>query len=410
MSYITRDDGEHFVIPSYRDTLVVKQKSALKNEITNLSQNYGEFITLQEKGLNQYEVAFSSDTGYLLGESIWHYFKRPLDLVYCEAIPNTTEVILVIVKAGTVYLDGRFPVEGVSEELIVFLTQQINFDIYVYGDVPIAQEPTTGKFSFDPTSVKSFNQLTEPVFPILPLYKIYQLQLVDAVLKAHRIGVFPLRQLVLAILVAGGLYFLYDYLTSRPVTVAPSAPEVNPYTSFYLALETADPTLELNEIVRRFYVLTTLPGWQPKKLTYSKGSLIAIMTSNGGSVVNLMHWAEASGKLVVLEPTGISVQDTLSFPNRPRPSSIYPLKDTIAHLVDRIAAVYPGNHLTLGQFSQKQVYTEVLITVKFDNVSPIIIGLIADQLKGLPLTLQTMTFNSTNGNLSGSMIIQVLGN
>src|SRR5688572_11892417 len=105
MPYITREDGEHFVIPSYRDVLVVKQKNQLKKEILLLSQSYGEYITLQKKGGNQYEVAFSPDTGYLLGESIWYHFKRPVDLIYCEAIPNTTEAILVIVKSSSVYLD-----------------------------------------------------------------------------------------------------------------------------------------------------------------------------------------------------------------------------------------------------------------------------------------------------------------
>ena len=74
-----------------------------------LSQSYGEYITLQRKGVFKYEVAFSPDTGYLLGESIWHNFKRPMDMIYCEAIPNTTEAILVIVKEGSVYLDGSFP-------------------------------------------------------------------------------------------------------------------------------------------------------------------------------------------------------------------------------------------------------------------------------------------------------------
>ena len=141
MPYITRDDGEHFVIPSYRDVLSAKQKSQLKKDILLLSQSYGEYITLQRKNAAQYEVTFSPDTGYLLGESIWHHFKRPLDMIYCEVIANTAEAILVIVKEGSVYLDGRFPLEGIAEELVVFLTQHNQFEIYIYGDVPIAQTP-----------------------------------------------------------------------------------------------------------------------------------------------------------------------------------------------------------------------------------------------------------------------------
>lgn len=141
MSYITRSDGEHFVIPSYRDVLSSERKSQLKKEIVALSQNYGEYITMQRKNALQYEVAFSPDTGYLLGESIWHHFKRPVDMIYCEAIPNTSEAILVIVKSGSVYLDGSFGLDNIPEELIVFLTQQNNFEIYTYGDVPLVEHP-----------------------------------------------------------------------------------------------------------------------------------------------------------------------------------------------------------------------------------------------------------------------------
>lgn len=100
MTYISREDGEHFVIPSYRDVLAGKQKNTLKSEIVSLSKSYGEFITLQRKTPTKYEVAFSTERGYLLGESIWHFFGQPLDMVYCEELPGTTDAILVIGKSG----------------------------------------------------------------------------------------------------------------------------------------------------------------------------------------------------------------------------------------------------------------------------------------------------------------------
>src|SRR3990167_1150336 len=102
MAYITREDGERFVIPSYRDVLSAKKPSLLKKEVLLLSSNYGEYVALQRKNIQQYEAAFSPDPGYLLGETVWHYFKRPIDLIYCEAIPNTNHAILVIVKGGSV--------------------------------------------------------------------------------------------------------------------------------------------------------------------------------------------------------------------------------------------------------------------------------------------------------------------
>jgi len=66
MPYIAREDGERFVIPSYRDVLSAKRANLLKKEILLLSENYGSFIALQRKNTQQYEVAFSPDTGLFL--------------------------------------------------------------------------------------------------------------------------------------------------------------------------------------------------------------------------------------------------------------------------------------------------------------------------------------------------------
>src|SRR5665213_2262909 len=104
MPHITREDGEHFVTPSYRDILSAKKASLLKKEILLLSSNYGNFITLHRKNADQFEAAFSNEPGNLLGETVWYYFKRPNDLIYCEAISGTSEAILVIVKNGSVWL------------------------------------------------------------------------------------------------------------------------------------------------------------------------------------------------------------------------------------------------------------------------------------------------------------------
>ncbi len=36
MAFIAREDGEHFVIPSYRDVITAKQEAALKKDILAL--------------------------------------------------------------------------------------------------------------------------------------------------------------------------------------------------------------------------------------------------------------------------------------------------------------------------------------------------------------------------------------
>ena len=176
MPYIIRDDGQRFVIPSYRDALSAASRGALKGQVTSLSKNYGQYVAVQAKTATVYEVAFSNEPGYLLGESIWDYLKKPMDMVYCESIPDSNDAILVIVKEGSVYLDGSFPAENIPEELVVFLTQENQFEIYTYGDVPLSRTPEENKFAFDAKSVKSFNVLDRPLFASVPLLNNYNPQ------------------------------------------------------------------------------------------------------------------------------------------------------------------------------------------------------------------------------------------
>jgi hypothetical protein len=122
----------------------------LKKELRLLTASYGEYVALQKKSAATYEVALSPDPGYLLGECVWDYFKRPFDMIYCEAIPNTTEAILVIVKSGSVYLDGSFQIDSIPEELLIFKSQtNNNFSVFIHGNVPISQTEEEGKIAFD---------------------------------------------------------------------------------------------------------------------------------------------------------------------------------------------------------------------------------------------------------------------
>ena len=113
--------------------------------------------------------------------------------------------------------------------------------------MPISQEPESGKFSFEPNSVKSFTVLDKPVFPTLPLLKVYQLQLVDAVLKAQGIGVFPTKQIVGLILLVALAWWGYSYLTAPKLEILQPTEEVNPYQGYIEALQSADPDQEISK-------------------------------------------------------------------------------------------------------------------------------------------------------------------
>ncbi|HEU5281021.1 MAG TPA: hypothetical protein VFU82_03465 [Gammaproteobacteria bacterium] len=410
MPFITREDGERFVIPSYRDVITAKNNAALKKEIITLSQSYGEYITMQHKAGVSYDVAFSPDLGYLLGESIWHYFKRPMDMIYCEAVPNTSEAIMVIVKEGGVYLDGRFPIDSIPEELIIFLTQKNNFDIFIYGDVPIAEQPADGKFSFDAGSVKSFTVLTDPVFPTLPLLKTYQFQLVEATLKRQGISGLPLNQAIAVAVLLGAGWMLWSFIASmRAPAVVEQVAQVNPYQGYYDAMRSPAPDAELSAMVSVLNDAITIPGWTLTKVTYTTGSVTCSMLSLGGTVESLMAWADARQATISIISTGVQLILPVKTTPRPEPTQIYPTKETLAVILDRLVKVIPGNSFQMDQVATQGAYTAINTSIIITSLSLSGIDLVAQQLNALPFALTGASLDYANGLFSGNLTLQLLG-
>lgn len=410
MAYITREDGEQFVIPSYRDVLSSRQTTVLKKEILLLSKNYGEYITLQKKGKDQYEVAFSTETGYLLGESIWHFFKRPTDMVYCEAIPDTSEAIVVIVKSGSVYLDGRFSIDTIPEELVVFLTQQNAFEIYIYGDIPLSKEPEEGKFSFDASSVKSFTVLDEPIFAKVPLLKIYALQLVEQVLAAQGIGVFPVKKLLTTLAILLLIWMGYSWLSSNQgVTEKVTTFVSNPYQGYFSALATPNPMLEIKHVSHLMTILLSAPNWTARKITYANGRLTASMLSLGGSLQALSDWANINKASVDIATKGVSVSFTASLPQRTQTETIYPFDQVLTVIIDGLEKIDPGNNLTLSNLNKGGPFSSGLLTIKLDDITPDVMLIIGEQLANLPVVVREMQFEFNGNGYTGSIIIEILG-
>lgn len=413
MPYLTREDGERFIIPSYRDVLSAKKPSLLKKEIMLLTVNYGEYITLQKKGPEQYEVAFSHEPGALLGENVWQYFKRPRDLIYCEAIPNTSEAILVIVKSGSVYLDGTFPLDNIAEELIIFQTQQNNFDIYIYGDVPISKERQEHKFSFDPSSVHSFTVLERPVFPTLPVVKAFQLQLVDVVLKSQGIGIFPLKKIIAVIILLGLVWFGYLFISTHKKELPQViVGVVNPYQLYIDTLTSPNPSDEIKAISQQMTALLTISGWFPANITYANTNniLSAQMKSYGARTSILFSWAAKNNADIDVKSDGFYINIPINIPNRYPPMTINQLNEVIANLTDRLSYIIPGNPLTVGDIKVQGRYKETDITITFADTSISLLTIIGQQLRTLPLVLTSVDMTTSNGNLSGTIVLKALGN
>ena len=414
MAYITREDGERFIIPSYRDVLSAKKPALLKKEVMLLSTNYGEYITLQRKNIDQYEAAFSPEPGYLLGETVWSYFKRPRDLIYCEAIPNTTEAILVIVKGGSVYLDGSFPVDSIADELIIFRTQQNNFDIYIQGDIPLSQNPEEGKFSLDTSSVNSFTILSEPIFPTLPTIKTFQLRLVDVVLKSQGIGVFPVKKLIIGLAVIALIWFGFLYLseTRKQMPAAFMGSVINPYQLYINTLASSpNPTQEIKSVVTKIQQLYTIPGWVPVSAEYTNGNLIVNEKSLGPKLNVLYEWTSTHNATIQIASDGVYIMfSNLSLNKRINPITISPLQQVLAEMLDRVSTIAPGNNLTLGTTLDRGHFSEAPLSIDFNSLTADLTNKLADQLNGLPLILLKLKMQIQDGLLSGTITLKALGN
>ncbi|MDX1901249.1 MAG: hypothetical protein SFW66_04475 [Gammaproteobacteria bacterium] len=411
MPYITREDGTRFVIPSYRDVLSAKKASLLKREIQLLSSNYGEYITLHRKNVDQYEAAFSTDAGYLLGETVWHYFKKPNDLIYCEAIPGTTEAILVIVKAGSVYLDGSFPIESIPDELVVFQTQRGQFEIYIHGDLPISENFEEGKFSLDKSNVKSFTILPSALFPVLPTVKAYQLGLVNAVLTAQGVGVLPTKQIAIVAGLIGVVVLGYIIIVNRPAHQEAPAfmAYVNPLQDYMNLLNSPSPADEMENIVAGIAKLYTAPGWVPDKLSYSNGSLVAHLSSSGIRIQPLSTWAAQNKMDFALTSEGIQVTLPILTRNRISTTNIMPLAEVISRLIDRESYVVHGNTFKVGDIESHDSFNSTDVKISVDNLSLDTLDLVAKQFKALPLILSKADFTIENGRISGNIVLQALG-
>ncbi len=367
----------------------------------------------KRKNISQYEAAFSPDPGYLLGETVWHYFKRPRDLIYCEAIPNTTEAILVIVKGGSVYLDGSFPIDSIPDELVVFRTQQNHFEIYINGDIPLSEAPQEGKYTVDSSSVKSFNILPEPIFPKLPTIKSFQLRLVDVVLKAQGIGVLPIKKIIAGLIIAVlGWLGIMHLTTTRKELPLSFVNVVNPYQAYINAMSSPEPASEIRAITGRIAQFYTIPGWTPATLEYSAASdkMKTNVKSSGAKLNILFKWAAINHTTLAIESNGVYLMSSIAVASRPGTTVISPLQEVIGEILDRISTIIPGNNLTLSPILDRGRFFETQLSISFTDLTLDTLNLLADQLKGLPLVLIKLSISINNGTLSGILVLKALGN
>ena len=155
-----------------------------------LVERHGHFVHILKRYTDHYKIAFSPQPGYLLGESIKHYFDWAQNLIFSERLPRRPELLLlVVIREGRVYLDRLIPANKVAAKLMSLLSDTQPYQVVTSGEVPIQQSSHEKEvFVPPPDLVDSFEELNEPLFPRLPAISSLQLLPFSLVLKTLKIN------------------------------------------------------------------------------------------------------------------------------------------------------------------------------------------------------------------------------
>ncbi|MBI5447479.1 MAG: hypothetical protein HY939_01965 [Gammaproteobacteria bacterium] len=417
MTVLTRDDGTQFAINSYRETLVVKKTSILKKEIRTLSHIHGKFAKFRYRDERQrIEAAFSSDQGYILGLLIWRHFNKPSNFIYCEALPHSENAILVIMHDLSFYLETEIPKANIITELasLLLLGEKAKFDIYISGDVPIAQTPTEGKFAFDKSAVNLF-QVLPPVFPTLEATPDTLLLPVEEAIKELELPEsYAVPALIaLAVIVLGG----YFWRTTHPreaarITPSIETPYFNPYKQLQAALSSPSPEHILMTVCDQLDTLLSLPGWVVSKIVYTPNTLsVTLMPMSASHFRQLETWAiRAHYNLEPKTGGGAILTQTLHLPVRTSEAGIYSSSlGTYAALYDSINRLFPYVALTASTSKNNGTYIELSTSINFQNISVTLLRQMSHTFSRQPIAINAINLTTQSGLISGSIKFSIFG-
>ncbi len=419
MATITRDDGTLFAIYTYRELITAKKGSLLKNELMLLARDNGEYARFYDKPGGDFEAVFGHETGYLLGENIWHYFNQPDNLIYCEQMADREHALLVVVRDGNVFIDAHLPLANLLDEFLGLIAGNNQFDIYIYGDlIPLAEQAQEDKFAFDPQLVKTFNVLEAPIFDTLPLEDSFQLiTLSKAIAELHLQENTGLKWGISLIVLLGLAFGIYktmqrpEPLSEAPKEVVKKEAPVDPYLGYRAALSAANPADVIRAAWASVQQALSIPGWTPTRLALSASQTSGTITLNnaGGDTGTLIAWARQ--QQLSVDISGARPVLTVRYPltSRGNPKQIYQLQDTASLLYDDLTRLLPSGSVSLGKTNNAGVYASMPITITINGAGGPGLELLAEAIQLFPVQLNSLSWNIDKGVVSGTMKLTVYG-
>ena len=419
MPILRRDDGLQFIINSYREILNIERVGVLKKKIRMLAREYGSNLCIFQMPDRNLEIAFSRDLGFLLGESVWNYLKRPNNMIYCEALHERNRALMVIVKNGVVLIDASISHSEVIDELASLDTVNQKYDIYVHGDVPLIKNKAEGEsegFAFDDQCVRSFNKLNESLFMKLPTYDEARLQPLEFALNSPYLGKSGFMPMLIGIFAIGAIFVgwhIYKGYSVEPIReqIAPVQKAEDPFLGFYSSLTRPYPEDQLVEFASMEKLLMTLPpGWKSGKISFDGNKYDMEVIFDGGSVAMIRSWMEKNHFEFPFATDKMPITMMSKLQPRPGVKIIYSLDDALTVLIDKTNVILgEDGNVEYGGTIDKGSYHEANITIHVNGVFVGILFLIGNELNKLPATIYAMEMKITDGLYTGEIKIKVFG-
>ena len=348
----------------------------------------------------------------MLGESVWYYFGEPENLIYCEALPDSAQILVVVIRSATVYIDAQILGSSLQSELLPLMTGDLKYRIVTSGNVPLRRGESFGTFRFPKDLIESFETLDEPLFPTLPALKLLQLQPLPLALKSEHMNLgfsTPTIIIITIALVFGGWWLL----TPEPSNVSLHQPVLHrlssPYLSYNRALSTPAPDKQLSELVTAVNELYLLPGWMATKLYYHSDEYHVNVIPDGGEVSFIMRWAKKHSYQFHLTSQGAELKYKSQVASRPKPTMLYSNEQVVTQLMDQLNKLLYHQAVSLDAYQQYGKVKETQLTIHLDSASPELLDLVSRALSNLPLELKSVDVNLRSGLMSGTIQLSVWG-
>lgn len=457
MSILLREDGVQFAVQAHREHIPVTTTIAsMRKHICALAEQYGSFVRLLKSDDNQYEAILSPEPGYLLGETVWHFYHRPHDLIYCEAIPNQEQAILIIINSGKVVFDNILPIANIIDQLTQLIKNDARYDIYIYGNLPIAQSSDKPGYVFNSDIVESFNILPEPLFSKLPVTHSLQLFPLKAALSEFKLNhakytIYAALALLISIMSIFTGYLWFS--NGVPQQIADNSAIVNqPQTELQkpqqivqaprqslqatpkimTIAQQANPIISIpqqfNNISGMIINAFNIPGWIPQHISFDNNNTHLQLQYWGGTTSSLLNWADDRHMQISFTPSyailssvfvntqnqvDISVAQNVANTDTTQPSSSKKLSTNdanrvIAAVIDRMTQILPGEAVEVSSAFNQQNPRAVNLTITFRDIAPNVLSLIGNQLADLPVHIVNGNADINYGLLTGNIEIAII--